>query len=509
MSLVPSRAEPEAPSWVPLIAACAGTFLLLIYTSIVTVALPAIGAELGAGYGQLQWIVDVFTVALAGLLLGFGSLSDLLGRKRVYLAGLVLFSFATLACGVAGTPGALIAARVAQGVAGAAMFATILPLVGLTYEGRDRARAFAVWGTVAGVASAVGTFSGGVIAQLLGWRWIFFASLPLCVVAILMAAASLKEGPRAHGRSVDYPGIATFSIAATGLAYSVITGGDRGWSSAGAVIGYLVTMAAIAAFVVAERRSSTPMVPTGLFATRRFLGVLLVAFSYYFAGFGALPVISLWLQDATGLSSAATSAVLALQVVVFVVVSALISGPLHATSPGRVLGGATVLLGVGCLTAVAVLFSPTWIALLPALLLTGIGAGIVSPVFPAVAIASVPAEYGGTAGAAANSSRQLGLALGIAVSGAVYATRGEGSDGATRGVLLVLLLCGAIAVASGLVGGWLLRDNINHPPPGNTNRSTQHSTSRSPQDNTSNSPQNDINRSILDGTDRSARDPSR
>ncbi|MGW7536149.1 MFS transporter [Amycolatopsis sp. NPDC054798] len=458
MSLSPSRAV-AAPSWIPLVAACVGTFLLLVYTSIVTVALPAIGAELGAGYGQLQWIVDVFTVALAGLLLGFGSLSDLLGRKRVYLAGLVVFSLATLVCGLAGTPGELIAARLVQGVAGAAMFATILPLVGLTYEGRDRARAFAVWGTVAGVASAVGTFSGGVLAQLLGWRWIFFVSLPICAVAIVMAVTSLKESPRLRDRRVDYPGIVTFSLAATGLAYSVITGGDRGWSSAGAIAGYLVTVVAIAAFVVAERRSSAPMVPTGLFATRRFLGVLLVAFSYYFAGFGALPVISLWLQQTTGLSSAATSAVLALQVVVFVVVSALISGRLHDGSPSRVLGGATVLIGLGCLTAVAVLLSPTWTALLPALVLTGIGAGIVSPVFPAVAIASVPAEYGGTAGAAANSSRQLGLALGIAVTGAVYATRGEGSAGATQGVLLVLLLCGVVAVGSGLVGGWLLRDN--------------------------------------------------
>ncbi|MFE3173362.1 MFS transporter [Amycolatopsis sp. NPDC059090] len=463
MSHSTSRAEPSvaAPSWVPLIAACVGTFLLLVYTSIVTVALPGIGTELGAGYGQLQWIVDVFTVALAGLLLGFGSLSDLLGRKRVYLAGLILFSLATLVCGLAGTPGELIAARLVQGVAGAAMFATILPLVGLTYEGRDRARAFAVWGTVAGVASAVGTFSGGVLAQLLGWRWIFFVSLPLCVVAIIMAATSLKESPRARGRGVDCPGIVTFSLAATGLAYSIITGGDRGWLSAGAVIGYLVTVVAIAAFAVVERRSGAPMVPTSLFATRRFVGVLLVAFSYYFAGFGALPVISLWLQNATGLSPAATSAVLALQVVVFVVVSALISGRLHTRSPGRVLGGATALLGLGCLTAVAVLLSPTWIALLPALILTGIGAGIVSPVFPAVAIASVPAEYGGTAGAAANSSRQLGLALGIAVSGAVYATREEGSKGATHGLVLVLLLCGVIAAVSGLVGGWLLRDNTN------------------------------------------------
>ncbi|MDT8913105.1 MFS transporter [Amycolatopsis sp. PS_44_ISF1] len=443
--------------WLPLVAACAGTFLLLVHTSIITVALPSIGTELRAGYGELQWIVDVFTVALAGLLLGFGSVSDRLGRKRVHLAGLVLFTAATLGCGLAGSAGELIAARAVQGVAGAAMFATILPLVGLTYEGRDRARAFAVWGTVAGVASAVGTFAGGVIAQGLGWRWIFFATVPVGGAAIVLAALSLPESPRGAGRRVDHPGIATFSLAATGLTCSVITGGDRGWASAGAVAGYLVTVLAAGAFVLVERRSGAPVLPIGLFGTRRFLGVLAVAFGYYFAGFGALPVISLWLQDTTGLGSAATSAVLALQVVVFVAVSALISGRLHARSPARVLGGATVLLGIGGLTAVAVLLGAGWVALLPALVLTGIGAGIVSPVLPAVAIASVPAEYGGTAGAAANSSRQLGLALGIAVSGAVYAARGPGSEGATHGVLTVLLLCGLVALASGFAGGWLLR----------------------------------------------------
>nr|BFE98513.1 hypothetical protein GCM10020241_01890 [Streptoalloteichus tenebrarius] len=196
------------------------------------------------------------------------------------------------------------------------------------------------------------------------------------------------------------------------------------------------------------------MVPPSLFGTRAFVGVLVVAFSYYFAAFGALPVVSLWLQETTGLGPTATSVVLALQVVVFFLVSALLSDRLHRPAPSLVLGGATVLIGLGCAAAVLVLAAPGWPALLPMLVITGFGAGIVSPVFPAVAIAAVPPSYGGTAGAAANSSRQLGLALGIALCGTIY--RGHGQD-TTGGVVQTLLCCAALAMASGLVAAHLLR----------------------------------------------------
>ncbi|SHF93865.1 MFS transporter [Streptoalloteichus hindustanus] len=447
-------AAPPAPvSWRPLVAACLGTFLLVVYTTIVTVALPRIGADLGGGFGALQWVVDVFTVALAGLLLGMGSLSDNLGRRRVYLVGLVAFGLATLGCGLAGSVSVLIAARAAQGIAGAAMFATILPLVGLTYRGPARARAFAVWGTVAGAAGAVGTVAGGVLAELLGWRWIFLGSLPLCAVAVVLGVTSLTESDRA-GNRVDLPGIVTFTLAATALTYTVINGGDHGWSARGTVVGAAVTVLAAVAFVVAERRSPAPMVPPALFGTRAFVGVLVVAFSYYFSGFGALPVLSLWLQENTGLGALNTSLVLAVQVVVFFLVSALISDRLHGPAPSLVLGGATVLIGLGCAAAAAVLISPQWTALVPMLVVTGFGAGMVSPVFPAVAIAAVPASYGGTAGAAANSSRQLGLALGIALCGTIY--RAHGPD-TTGGVVDVMLCCAVLAVLGGALAAGLLR----------------------------------------------------
>ncbi|MFE0019646.1 MFS transporter [Amycolatopsis sp. NPDC059021] len=440
-------------SWRPLVAACLGTFLLILYTTIVTVALPRIGAELGGGFGTRQWIVDVFTVALAGLLLGMGSLADNLGRKRVYLAGLVTFGLATLACGIADSVGVLIAARAVQGVAGAAMFATILPLVGLTYTGRARARAFAVWGTVAGAAGAVGTVAGGMLAELLGWRWIFFVSLPICALALVLAVTSLRESERT-GNRVDFPGIVTFTVAVSALTFTVINGGDHGWAATGTVLGAAVAVVALVLFLLAERRHPAPMVPAKLFGTPAFIGVLVVAFAYYLAAFGALPVLSVWLQDTTGLSPAGTSLVLTVQVVVFFLTSALISDRLHRLPPGLVLGGATVLIGLGCVTGLAALAAPNWVALLPALVLTGLGAGMVSPVFPAVAIAAVPATYGGTAGAAANSSRQLGLALGVALCGTLYGGHGADTTGA---IVTVLLFCGGIALAGGVLTAWLLR----------------------------------------------------
>ncbi|GHF66306.1 MFS family permease [Amycolatopsis bartoniae] len=443
-------------SWHPLVAACLGTFLLLLHTTIVTVALPAIATDLHAGFSAQQWVVDVFTVALAGLLLGLGSLSDNLGRRRVYLSGLAGFGVATLACGLAVSATMLIVARAVQGIAGAAMFATILPLVGLTYEGQRRARAFAVWGTVSGIASAAGTFSGGIIAQFLGWRWIFFLSLPLCGAAIVLSTRHLEESPRTGGSTNPWA-VLSFSLAAAGLTAAVITGGDQGWSTPATVTGLTVAALSATAFVATQRWSTTPMLPPALFATRRFTGVLVIAFGYYFAAFGWLPVGSLWLQETTGLGPALTSVALALQVVVFFLTSAVLSGRFHTLAPSGVLGGFTVLIGAGCLTALLSTLAPSWLALVPAFVLTGIGAGIVSPVFPAVAIAAVPEAFGGTAGAAANSARQLGLALGVALAGTIF-TAGQGdTHDTTNGLTAVMTACGATALVTGALGAWLLR----------------------------------------------------
>ncbi|HEY3686066.1 MAG TPA: MFS transporter [Streptosporangiaceae bacterium] len=455
-----SRTTGADASWLPLVACCLGTFLLLLYTTIVNVSLPRIGAGLHAGYAGTQWIIDVYTLAVAGLLLGAGALNDVLGSKRVYVTGLAVFGLATLGCGLAGSAVVLIAARAAQGIAGAAMFAAILPLIGLTYTGRQRATAFAVWGAVAGAAGAVGTVAGGVLTEYAGWRWTFLGALPICAAAVVLAATTLAGTPRGAERSgpvrIDWPGIAAITAAVTGLAYALIVAGESGSGPYGTLAGLAVAAVAGTAFVLVERRSARPILPLKLFGTRTFVGVLLVAFGYYFAAYGALPAVSVWLQDGR-MGSLGASLVLTAQLVVFVAVSGLVSARLHGLPPSRTLGGGTIAIGLGCLSGLALLAWPHWAVLVPFLILTGLGAGVVSPVFPAVAVASVPPAYAGTAGAAANSSRQLGLALGIAVCGTVYHALSHAAGGATTGLAAALAGAGLLALVCGAVAVRLLR----------------------------------------------------
>ncbi|MEU9117675.1 MFS transporter [Streptomyces sp. NPDC048483] len=425
--------------WLPLVATCLGTFLLLVYATIVTVALPRMAADLNAGFGALQWIVDVYTLALAGLLLGMGSLGDTLGCKRLYVLGLAVFTLATLGCGMAENVQLLIAARAVQGVAGAAMFATLLPLIGLTYSGRDKARAFAVWGAVAGAAAGVGNVAGGMLTQLLSWQWIFYGSVPLCLATLLLSL-KMPAGDAPTPTPVDWPGIVAFTLAATGVTFGFVRGGERGWGDAVTLLGFAVGAAALTAFVRIERASAHPMIPLALLRKPAFDGLLAASGAYYLAAFAFLPVLSLWLQNDAGLTSFATSLVISAQPLAFFVTSALAGSALHRAPAHWAIGGGCALVGIGDLALLAAQPGSTWPVLLPGLVLTGVGAGLVSPVLPATAMAAAPPAHSGVAAAAANGARQLGLALGIALLGTAFRA---------YGLHAVFLLAGAIALGGG------------------------------------------------------------
>lgn len=417
----------------------------------VTVALPGIGTDLGAGFAAQQWVVDGYTVALAGLLLGAGALGDAAGSRRVHLAGLAGFTAATLACALAGSPGWLVAARIAQGVAGAAMFATILPLIAQTYdEPRRRATAFGIWGAVAGGASVVGTVGGGLLTAYAGWRWLFGASLPLCVLALVLAHRSLPRPVRtpAPPPPVDVPGLALVTVAVTASATAVVGGGS--WWAA------IVAALALAGFVHTARRRPHPVLPLGLLTSPRFAAVLLTAFGYYFAAFGALPALATWLQTDRHLGPLTTSLALVGQLLVFIAASGLLSRHLHGLAPAWTLGGGTVLVGLGALagTALALGATWTWLALVPFLVLTGLGAGLVSPALPAHAIAGAPASQAGVASSAANAVRQLGLALGVAACGTIA---GAGGGTVTRtGLAAALAACALTGLGTGALAAVLL-----------------------------------------------------
>jgi len=439
----------------PLLACCAATFLLLVYTTVVTVSASTIADDFGTGFTVAQWIVDVYTLALAALVLAMGTLGDRIGHRRLFLLALAAFGAASSVCALAGSGGQLVAARAAQGVGGAAIFATAVPLLAQCYAGRARGIAFAVWGAVAGAGSTVGTLAGGAVTEFVSWRWLFAAAVPVCGIALLLGVVSL---PREHHRGgrVDLAGAALITVAMTGLTYAMINAGEHGWTSTGTAAGAATGLVSAGAFVVVQRRVANPVLPAGLFATRGFTGALAASFAYYFAGFAVLPALSRWLQGTAGMSSLQAALILTIQLVAFIAVSLALSARLHDAPPSWVLGGGTVLTGLACLSGGAVVTRPEWTTLIGALVVSGVGAGIVSPVLPAVAATSVPPVRAGTAAAAVNAARQLGLTIGVALCGALAATGDPAAGISTPGLSAAFIVAGLVAICGGAVSFGLL-----------------------------------------------------
>ncbi|WP_231386883.1 MFS transporter [Nocardia sp. BMG111209] len=434
--------------WLPLFAACLGTLILLIDITIVNVALPAIAADLGTGLSGLQWVIDGYALALAALLLVSGSLADRLGAKPVYLAGLALFAVASLACGIAQSSAVLVASRVVQGVGGAAMLATTLSLLHLTYTGRDRGIAFGAWGAVAGAAAGIGVVLGGALTDLLSWRWIFFVNLPIAAVAIGLSAVVFAASPRRPGTGVDVPGMLAFAIAATALTYGIIRGGENGWTDTRALLTLGAGALAAVAFVVIEMRSAAAMFPLTLLRNREFTATLIAAAAFNFAAFASTPLLSLWLQQQLRLSPLqAGLAMLPLAVTAFLV-SALYSRFLHGLAPKWTIGGGLLVIGVGSGLLTLIGSGSAWTAILPGFTVIGIGVGVMAPSLVSVGMAAVPPQQSGIAAGAVNTTRQLGLALGVAVLGTVF----RGSAGSGHRIPLPQFVSGldnAVGVAAG------------------------------------------------------------
>ncbi|WP_097196495.1 MFS transporter [Blastococcus aggregatus] len=412
--------------WLPLTAICVGTFMLLVDVTIVNVALPDIARDLDTSFTQLQWVVDVYALALAALVLGAGSLADLYGRRRLYLIGLVVFALSSLACGLAPDAGWLIAARGVQGIGGAIMFATTIALINTSYEGRDRGTAFGIWGAVLGAAAALGPILGGALTEL-DWRWIFYVNLPVTVLAVGMTLVAVREARQPGAPRPDVPGIALFSLGAGAAVFGLVRAAADGWAGSwGPVVAGLVVLAA---WVLVELRRPAPMLDVRLFAGRSFSGIMLAAFVLNGAAFALLVYTSLWLQSIGGLSPLQAGCVfIPLSVVSFVVAAG--GGRYLQTQPPRfVLGGGLLLIGAGCLLMTSVDADSTWRTLVAGLAVLGAGVGVANPTLASAALAAVPRERSGMASGAVNTARQLGFAVGVSVLGTVFAT---GASGALR-----------------------------------------------------------------------------
>ncbi|WP_051950682.1 MFS transporter [Actinacidiphila yeochonensis] len=456
--------------WLPLVAICLGAFILLVDVTIVNVALPSMASDLHASFSSLQWVMDMYALALAALLLAAGSLADLFGHRRLYAIGLAVFALASLAAALSPNAAALITARAVQGVGGAAMFATSAGLVAATYQGRDRGMAFGVWGAVNGAAAALGPVLGGLLTQGIGWQAIFLVNLPIAVVAVVLTLRVLPAGRRGAGR-LDVPGAVTFTVAAAALTYALMRGGDHGWTDSLTVIAFVLAGVAAAAFVVAELMTSHPMLDLSLLRRPTFSGLLGGALLYQAGAFGGLVYVSLWLQNVLGLSPIRGGLALMPLAGAAFVAAAVAGKHSHRFAPALPIGGGLVLIGAGA----AVLWQSVSAgshatSLIAGLAVIGVGVGLATPVLVSTAVDAVPANRAGMAGGAVNTFRQLGMSLGIALFGSVFTSRmrhvvshGGGVRAAYASGLDRIFLASALAA---LVGGVLVFLTVHRPTPG-------------------------------------------
>lgn len=407
--------------WLPLVAVCLGSFMLIVDTTVVTVALPEIGTGLDASLSSLQWVMNIYTLVLAALTLSAGSVGDLFGRRRVYLLSLAVFAGASLLCALSPGPEMLIAARGLQGVGGAAMFVTSMALLGTTYEGRDRGAAMGVWSAVVGVAAAVGPIFGGLLTQSMSWRAVFFVNIPISLVTMLLTKVCFTESRQPGGARVDFPGIITFALACGALTYGLIRAGEDSWTSVLTLGLFALAVLSAVLFVVVEQRRPSPMLDISLMRNASFLAIMLSTVASAW-GFSSLVFTSLWLQSVVGLTPIkAGLALLPLAAATFAA-STLTGKRLHDVSPRVTITAALILIGAGCaVNGFVIDGDSSWVAALPGLLVIGVGVGVGMPATGSAVFASVPPQRAGMGSGAMATFRQLGQALGVAVLGLVFA----------------------------------------------------------------------------------------
>ena len=446
------RAQPARGTALTLAAMSLGYGVVQLDVTIVNTALSSIGASLGGGVSELQWVVSTYTIAFAALILTAGALGDRLGAKRIFAAGFVLFTAASLACALAPSALILIAARAVQGAGAAILVPNSLALLNHAFPvERERGRAVGIWAAGASLALTAGPLAGGALIALVGWRSIFLVNLPIGLAGLWLAWRYAEETPRSPHREIDAAGQAAAIGALGALAGAIIEGGVLGWRDLRVLAGFAASALLIAFFILQERRTRQPMLPLSLFAHPLFTLTALVGLLVNVAFYGLIFVLSLYFQQANGFSPFATG--LAFLPMMGAVLPVNLLAPRLAERFGAIatIAGGATLAALGALALLGIARGTSyWVMMAPFIALGG-GLGLLVPPLTSALLGSVEKARSGVAAGVLNSTRQTGSVLGVALFGSLIGQAGALVTGAREalGISGVLLLGAALVIAAG------------------------------------------------------------
>jgi MFS transporter, DHA2 family, methylenomycin A resistance protein len=448
----PERATVDGSRRLTLIAMSLGFCVVQLDVSVVNVAVKSIGASIGGGVSALQLIVSAYTVTFAAFILTAGALGDRIGAKRLFIAGFVLFTLASVACGLAPSLGVLVAARAVQGIGAAVLVPSSLTLLNHTFrEPGARARAIGFYLAGASLSLSGGPLVGGVLISTLGWRSIFFINVPVAIAGIYLTIEYAHETPRASGRGVDPPGQLAAVLALVALVIATIEGGAHGFGDPLVLAGFAVFALAAASFVMIEHRSARPMLPLGLFRSSTFSACALIGLLINTSFYGLIFVFSLLFQREQHLSPLQTGLALA-PVMVAVTVANLASGSIaQRLGPRAAVAGGAVLVAAGCAGLLGIDAGTGYAAVVAQMFALGFGCGVIVPTITSELLGSVERSWSGVAAGTLNTLRQAGSAIGVALFGSLIASGFITGLHAALGVSvgLVVVIGGLAALLAG------------------------------------------------------------
>ena len=458
----------ERRKWWTLAAVSFGLFMIMLDNTVVNVALPSIQEDLHTGLSELQWIVTGYALTFAALMLIGGKLADAYGRRRIFVLGIVIFTAASLWCGLAGSGNELIAARVVQGAGAALMNPATLSIIAATFPPRERGMAIGIWAGVSALALAIGPLVGGLLTEHLSWNWIFFVNIPVGIVGIVVSLLLIKESKDETHVRLDIPGLLTSSLGLFALTYGLIEANDYGWTSARIVGSFAVAVVSLFVFIQLERRQRAPMLDLSLFRNGTYAGANLAMLLTALAMFGVFFFVSLYMQNILGYSAVQTGAAF-LPMTILIILIAPLAGKLSDRHGSRwLITGGMVLLGVQLLYLSQLSADATFWNLLPGFLIGGLGMALTMTPTAAAATRAVPVEKSGVGSAVLNAMRQVGGSVGIALMGAIFAHEANGKprvEGFMAGFERSLTVAAVIAFVGAAVAFVLVRQETHEEEP--------------------------------------------